>query len=70
MTWPGLVKVHNTTGCRVLARFRAYGDAGLRDGRSDNGDDKLPVFFARIGHIARGVSVLPALGTSACARSR
>ena len=31
------LKVHNTTVYRVLGRFRAYGEAGLCDGRADNG---------------------------------
>jgi transposase len=35
------LKVHNTTVYRVLERFRAYGEAGLVDGRADNGADKL-----------------------------
>jgi transposase len=33
--------VHPTTVYRVLDRFRAYGEAGVADGRADNGDDKL-----------------------------
>jgi transposase len=36
-----VLKVHNTTVYRVIARFRAYGEAGLVDGRADNGVDKL-----------------------------
>src|SRR3954447_20369417 len=36
-----VLQVHNTTVYRVLGRFRTYGEAGLRDGRADNGDDKL-----------------------------
>ena len=37
----GILGVHNTTVYRVLKRFRAYGEAGLEDGRADNGADKL-----------------------------
>jgi transposase len=33
--------VHHTTVGRVVDRFRRYGEAGLQDGRADNGDDKL-----------------------------
>jgi transposase len=33
--------VHHTTVGRVVDRFRCYGEAGLQDGRADNGDDKL-----------------------------
>jgi transposase len=36
-----VLQVHNTTVYRVLGRFRAYGEAGLVDGRADNGSDKL-----------------------------
>jgi transposase len=36
-----VLQVHNTTVYRVVARFRAYGEAGLADGRADNGADKL-----------------------------
>ena len=36
-----VLQVHNTTIYRALARFRAYGEAGLADGRADNGADKL-----------------------------
>jgi transposase len=36
-----VLKVHNTTVYRVVARFRAYGEAGLADGRADNGAEKL-----------------------------
>jgi len=36
-----VLKVHNTTVYRVLERFREYGEAGLYDGRADNGTDKL-----------------------------
>jgi len=36
-----VLKVHNTTVYRVVQRFQQYGEAGLYDGRSDNGTDKL-----------------------------
>jgi transposase len=36
-----VLNVHNTTVYRVVGRFRAYGEAGLYDGRTDNGADKL-----------------------------
>lgn len=36
-----VLKVHNTTVYRVVERFRRYGEAGLIDGRSDNGTAKL-----------------------------
>src|SRR5262245_20684295 len=35
------LQMHNTTVYRILARFRAHGEAGLADGRADNGADKL-----------------------------
>ena len=36
-----VLKVHHTTVGRVAKKFRCYGEAGLHDGRADNGDDKL-----------------------------
>jgi len=36
-----VLKLHNTTVYRILQRFRAYGEAGLEDGRADNGSEKL-----------------------------
>ena len=36
-----VLKVHHTTVGRVVDKFRSYGEAGLHDGRADNGDDKL-----------------------------
>jgi transposase len=36
-----VLQIHNTTVYRVVDRFQAYGEAGLADGRVDNGDDKL-----------------------------
>jgi transposase len=40
-----VLQVHNTTVYRVLGRFRDYGEAGLCDGRTDNGEDKLDEGF-------------------------
>ena len=40
-TTADVLKVHNTTVYRVVGRFRAYGEAGLQDGRADNGANKL-----------------------------
>ena len=36
-----VLDVHHTTVGRVVEKFRQYGEAGLQDGRTDNGDDKL-----------------------------
>jgi transposase len=36
-----VLQVHHTTVGRVVERFRRYGEAGLQDGRADNGADKL-----------------------------
>lgn len=36
-----VLHVHHTTVGRVVERFRRYGEAGLQDGRGDNGADKL-----------------------------
>ena len=36
-----VLKIHNTTVYRILQRFRAYGEAGLEDGRDDNGSEKV-----------------------------
>ena len=47
-------QVHNTTVYRVLDRFRAYGEAGLADGRADNGADKLEEdFLDRLDRVVR-----------------
>lgn len=40
-----VLQVHNTTVYRVRNRFHAYGEAGLADGRADNGADKLDKDF-------------------------
>ena len=42
-----VLKVHNTTVYRVLGRFREYGEAGLCDGRADNGSEKLGEHYLR-----------------------
>lgn len=52
-TWSGrsareieaVLKVHNTTVYRVVKRFREHGEAGLWDGREDNGTEKLSEHF-------------------------
>jgi hypothetical protein len=36
-----VLPVHNTTLYRALARFRASGEAGLAEGRADNGADEV-----------------------------
>ena len=36
-----VLKVHHTTVGRVVRKFRRYGEAGLQDGRADNGEEKL-----------------------------
>jgi putative transposase len=36
-----VLQIHNTTVYRVLSRFRMYAEAGLADGRADNGADKV-----------------------------
>jgi putative transposase len=36
-----VLEVHNTTVYRILRRFQVYGEAGLWDGRADNGSEKL-----------------------------
>lgn len=52
-----VLKVHNTTVYRVLRRFRAYGEAGLWDGRADNGADKLDETY--LGKLDRLVRATP-----------
>jgi transposase len=36
-----VLNVHHTTVGRVVQRYRRYGEAGLHDGRADNGQEKL-----------------------------
>jgi transposase len=49
-----VLQIHNTTVYRVLDRFRAYGEAGLEDGRADNGADKLEEgFLSRLHRVVR-----------------
>jgi DNA-directed RNA polymerase specialized sigma24 family protein len=36
-----VLQIHNTTVYRVLSRFRTYAEAGLADGRADNGSDNV-----------------------------
>lgn len=40
-----VLKIHNTTVYRIVARFRQRGEASLWDGREDNGDEKLSADF-------------------------
>ncbi len=40
-----VLKVHHTTVGRVVKRFLDYDEAGLEDGRGDNGEDKLDEDF-------------------------
>jgi transposase len=48
------LQVHNTTVYRVLGRFRAHGEAGLCDGRADNGPDKLSeAYLAKLYQLVR-----------------
>jgi transposase len=50
-----VLKVHNTTVYRVLQRFRVYGEAGLWDGRTDNGLEKLDeAYLAKLYRVVRG----------------
>jgi transposase len=49
-----VLQVHNTTIYRLLKRFRAYGEAGLWDGRADNGPDKLSEhYLAKLNKVVR-----------------
>src|SRR6266566_1697092 len=50
-----VLQVHNTTVYRVLDRFQRYGEAGLEDGRGDNGEEKLDEdFLAKLYRVVRG----------------
>jgi transposase len=42
-----VLNVHHTTVGRVVKRFAEHGEAGLCDGRCDNGEDKLSEHFLR-----------------------
>jgi transposase len=49
-----VLKVHSTTVGRVVKRFVAYGEAGLQDGRCDNGQDKLEEdFLQKLDRVVR-----------------
>lgn len=49
-----VLKVHHTTVGRVVKRFLHYGEAGLEDGRCDNGEDKLDEdFLQRLDEVVR-----------------
>lgn len=50
--------MHHTTVGRVVKRFRRHGEAGLQDGRADNGADKLGEGYLQLHTI---VSNTPAL---------
>ncbi len=52
-----VLHIHNTTVYRVLRRFRAYGEAGLCDGRADGGTEKLDERF--LDHLYRMVRDTP-----------
>lgn len=54
-----VLKVHHTTVGRVVKRFRRYGEAGLQDGRADNGADKVGEGYLQRLHTI--VSNTPAL---------
>jgi transposase len=55
-TTADVLKVHNTTVYRVVGRFRAYGEAGLADGRADNGPEKLDDrYLQRLYRVVRGI---------------
>src|SRR6266852_352039 len=50
-----VLHVHNTTVYRVVERFQQYGEAGLADGRGDNGVEKLgEAFLATLYKVVRG----------------
>jgi transposase len=50
-----VLRLHNTTAYRVIKRFQAYGEAGLQDGRADNGADKLDEdYLTRLDRVVRG----------------
>jgi len=49
-----VLKVHNTTVYRVVKRFKAYGEAGLWDGRADNGSEKLDeAYLGKLYYLVR-----------------
>jgi len=52
-----VLKIHNTTVYRIVKRFQAYGEAGLWDGRVDNGADKLDEAY--LGKLYRVVRATP-----------
>jgi transposase len=50
-----VLNVHTTTVYRVVKRFRAYGAAGLCDGRADNGAEKLSErYLGELDRVVRG----------------
>jgi len=49
-----VLNIHNTTVYRVLKRFQEHGEAGLWDGREDNGREKLSEhFLAKLDWVVR-----------------
>src|SRR5262249_54783052 len=49
-----VLHVHSTTVYRIVERFRQYGEAGLQDGRADNGEDKLEeTYLAQLYRVVR-----------------
>ena len=50
-----VLNVHNTTVYRIVQRFQAHGEAGLQDGRADNGSDKLDEnYLSRLYRVVQG----------------
>ncbi len=50
-----VLQIHNTTVYRVLSRFRTYAEAGLADGRADNGSDKVAEdYLNQLYRVVRG----------------
>lgn len=50
-----ILKVHNTTVYRIVKRFQTYGEAGLQDGRADNGSDKLDEdYLSKLYRVVKG----------------
>jgi transposase len=49
-----VLNIHNTTVYRLLKRYRDFGEAGLYDGRTDNGSDKLDEkYLCRLDEVVR-----------------
>jgi transposase len=55
-TTADVLHLHNTTVYRVIDRFQRYGEAGLADGRADNGADKLGEnFLSQLDRVVRAM---------------